>query len=57
MSDGSARISAFEKVALRCSKYFFDHSKACFTVNWKLAPPAYRRQAGSGIQFTAVSLR
>jgi len=37
MSDGSVGISVFEEVALRCSKYFFDHSKARFTVNWKLA--------------------
>ena len=26
-----------EKLALRCSKYFFDHSKARFTANSKLA--------------------
>ena len=26
-----------KKEAPRCSKYFFDHSKARFTVNWKLA--------------------
>jgi hypothetical protein len=46
-----------EKIALRRSKYFFDHSKACFTANWKLALPAFHSQAASDIQFTVVSLR
>jgi len=27
----------YEKVVLRCSKYFFDHSKVRFTANSKLA--------------------
>ena len=48
-----------EKVVLRCSKSFFDNSKAHFTANWKLARPAFRKQAGSDPAKggTPVSLR
>jgi hypothetical protein len=47
-----------EKVVLRCSKSF-DNSKAHFTANWKLAHPAFRKQAGSDPAKggTPVSLR
>jgi hypothetical protein len=36
-----------ERVVLRCSKSFFDNSKAHLPANWKLARPVFRKQAGS----------
>jgi len=45
-------IEISEKLALHCSKYFFDHSKVCFTANPKLALQAQTLQ----LRFCSVAV-